>query len=155
MSWWHRVRCVVCVDSWFLCVTKSRKPPKSHTTNARHTQQTPGTHNKRQPTNAGQQRYMSHKRQSPNQAAVQGSSQHTNHACSSHHVKANTPHSHHTAPRHQAQTQGHGTRHRRDKDPCSAHTTNTEAPMMKPTHGSTGTLGSNKQNRRNLKRSKP
>ena len=39
---------------------------------------TKGTHNKRQPTNAGQQRYTSHKRLTPNQAAVKKSNQHTN-----------------------------------------------------------------------------
>ena len=38
---------------------------------------TEGTHNKGQPANAGQQRYMSHKRQSPNQDAVKASNQHT------------------------------------------------------------------------------
>ena len=41
--------------------TQSRKPSKAH------------THNKLQPTNAGQKRYMSHKRQSSNQTAVQAS----------------------------------------------------------------------------------
>ena len=38
---------------------------------------TKGTHNKRQLTNEGQQRYTRHKRQFPNQAAVQASKQHT------------------------------------------------------------------------------
>ena len=38
---------------------------------------TKGAHNKRQSTNAGQQRYTSHKRQTPNQAAVKASNQQT------------------------------------------------------------------------------
>ena len=64
-------------------------------------------------------------------------------------------------PRHQTQTQGHGTHRGRDRDPRSAQTTETEAlgqppaPVMKPRQGSAGALGCNKQNGRNLRRSKP
>ena len=46
----------------------SRQYPEQETTK--------GTHNKRQPTNAGQQCYTSHKRQNPNQATVKASNQH-------------------------------------------------------------------------------
>ena len=84
---------------------------------------TKGKHNKRQPTNAGQQHHTSHKRQSPIQAAIQASNQHI------------TPHP--VPPRHLTQTQGHGTYHGRGRDPRNAHTTETKppAPVMKPRHG--------------------
>ena len=72
-----------------------------------------------------------------------------------------TPHP--VLPRHQPQIQQHGTHRGRDRDPRSAHTTETEAPGKPPgtrkeaqtqQHWRTGTE-QRKQNERNLRCSKP
>ena len=86
-----------------------------------------GTHNKRQNTNTGHQRYTSHKRQSPNQAAAHASNQHT--TLTSYRTLC------HRGPSH---------RYRRDRDPHSAHTAETEAlgpgEGMRPYAAAVGTF---------------
>ena len=116
----------------------SRQSPEQETTK--------GTHNKRQPANAGQQRYTSHERHSPNQAAVQASNEHTT-------VTSHRPLCH------------RGTRHRHWGTAPTAGATGTRAVhiqlkprrrgnpparVRKPRHGSAGALSRNKQDRRKL-----
>ena len=118
---------------------KSKQELEQETTKAH-------THDKHQPTNAGQQRYTSHKRQTP----ARPRHMHLNNTTHRTLCHRGTSHRHSgTAPT--AGATGTRAAHLQLKPRRRG---NPPAPVMKPRHRSAGVMGRNKQNRRNLGRSK-